>query len=98
MEYKTCARTSQCVCLLSRGLGPFTSERDDSSRPLIYPQFGHCSQEGLNLLLIGQALHPSLCTGHTTRRTPHTVTVPLLRRCCAVTASFLWRSCPVIVP
>ncbi|KAL1495180.1 hypothetical protein AB1Y20_017045 [Prymnesium parvum] len=44
--------------LLSRGLGPFTAERDDASRPLIDPQFGHCSQEGLNLLLTGQERRP----------------------------------------
>lgn len=43
-----------CSALLSRGLGAFSAERDDASRPLIDPQFGHCSQEGLNLLLLGQ--------------------------------------------
>ena len=28
-------------------------ERDDASLPLLDPHFGHCSQEGLNLLLAG---------------------------------------------
>lgn len=54
LQSPTGALSFLCSALLSRGLGPFTAERDDASRPLIDPQFGHCSQEGLNLLLLGQ--------------------------------------------
>jgi hypothetical protein len=39
--------------LLTRGVGRFSEERDDPSQPLLDPQFGHCSQEVLNLLLLG---------------------------------------------
>ena len=39
--------------LLTRGVGRFSEERDDASQPLLDPQFGHCSQEVLNLLLLG---------------------------------------------
>ncbi len=39
--------------LLTRGVGRFSAERDDASQPLLDPQFGHCSQEVLNLLLLG---------------------------------------------
>jgi hypothetical protein len=39
--------------LLTRGVGRFSEERDDASQPLLDSQFGHCSQEVLNLLLLG---------------------------------------------
>lgn len=38
--------------LLTRGVGRFSEERDDVSQPLLDAQFGHCSQEVLNLLLV----------------------------------------------
>jgi hypothetical protein len=39
--------------LLTRTATRFSSERDDPSQPLLDAQFGHCSQEMLNLLLLG---------------------------------------------
>ena len=39
--------------LLTRTVPRFSEERDDPSQPLLDPQFGHCSQEILNLLLLG---------------------------------------------
>jgi hypothetical protein len=45
-----------CVLLsavLTRRTARFCEERDDAAQPLLDPQFGHCSQELLNLLLLG---------------------------------------------
>ena len=39
--------------VLTRTVARFCGERDDASLPLLDPQFGHCSQEVLNLLLLG---------------------------------------------
>ena len=39
--------------VLTRGVQRFCDERDDATMPLLDMQFGHCSQEGLNLLLAG---------------------------------------------
>ena len=39
--------------LLTRTASRFSAERDDASQPLLDAQFGHCSQEVLNLLLLG---------------------------------------------
>ena len=42
--------------VLTRGVQKFCDERDDASQPLLDPQFGHCSQELLNLLLVGNGV------------------------------------------
>lgn len=39
--------------VLTRGVVRFCRERDDASQPVLDSQFGHCSQELLNLLLLG---------------------------------------------
>lgn len=44
-----------CSALLTRGLCRVAAERDDTGIPLVDPIHGHCSQEVLNLLLLGQA-------------------------------------------
>lgn len=42
--------------ILSRGMLQFNEERDDASQPLLDPAFGHCSQEALNLMLVGRGV------------------------------------------
>jgi len=45
-----------CSSLFSRRLGRFNAERDDATPPLIDPHFGHCCQEVLNLMILGQGV------------------------------------------
>ena len=42
--------------VLTRGLARFCEERAEASQPMLDPTFGHCSQELLNLLLVGSGV------------------------------------------